>query len=36
MDWIAFSIFMGLLGLVCGVGFCEKLAALMRGSGSND
>ena len=36
MDWMAFSVYLGVVGLVCGVGFWEKLAALVRGNRSND
>ncbi len=36
MDWMAFSIYMGVFGLLCGVGFWEKLAVLIRGNRSND
>ena len=36
MDWMAFSIYLAVCGVVCGVGFWEKIAALVRGNSSND
>ena len=36
MDWMAFSVYMGVFRLVCGVGFWEKLTSLMRGERSDD
>jgi hypothetical protein len=36
MDWMAFSIYLGMIGLVCGVGFWEKLIGFARGNRSDD
>jgi hypothetical protein len=36
MDWMAFSICVSVIGLVCGIGFWEKLVTFARGSRSDD
>jgi len=36
MDWMAFSVYMAVCGIVCGVGFWEKLVASVRGTDSRD
>jgi hypothetical protein len=36
MDWMAFSVYMAVFGIVCGVGFWGKLAAAIRGNSSDD
>jgi hypothetical protein len=36
MDWMAFSLYLGVVGLVCGIGFWEKLGGFVRRNRSND
>jgi len=36
MDWMAFSVYLGVFSLVCGVGFWEKFVAMLRGNRADD